>query len=113
MRRLAILTAIMIAASSFAFAHVSVRPRESKPGIEERYTVRVLTEGNVATTHVRLEIPAGLTVLEVISQDGATFETDKQGGRITAIMWKKDIPIPFIVCSTKKYLMQNELHNRM
>ena len=92
MKRLATITALMIVAPSLAFAHVSVRPRESKPGIEERYTVRVPTEGNVATTHVRLEIPADVAVLEVVPQDGATFETDKQGGRITAITWKKDIP---------------------
>ena len=64
MRRLATIGALMLAAPSFAFAHVSVRPRESKPGAEERYTVRVPTEGAVATTQV-LEVPAGVTVLSV------------------------------------------------
>jgi len=42
--------------------------------------------------HVRLEIPAGVAVLEVVPQDGATFETDKEGGRIITITWKKNIP---------------------
>jgi uncharacterized protein YcnI len=92
MRRFATIAAIVLAGPSVAFAHVSVRPRESKPGMEERYTVRVPTEGNVATTHVRLEIPAGVTVLEVIPQEGATFETDQQAERIIAITWKKEIP---------------------
>lgn len=92
MRRFAVIVAVWLAGPSLAFAHVSVRPRESKPGVDERYTVRVPTEGNVATTHVRLEIPAGVAVLEVIAQDGATFETDKQAERITAITWKKEIP---------------------
>jgi uncharacterized protein YcnI len=92
MRRFALLGAVLLAAPSLAFAHVSVRPRESKAGAEERYTVRVPTEGTVATTHVQLEIPAGLTVLEVLPHDGATFETAKQGDRITAITWKKEIP---------------------
>jgi len=92
MRRFATIAAIVLAWPSLAFAHVSVRPRESKPGVEERYTVRVPTEGNVATTHMRLEIPASVTVLEVVPQDGATFETDKQAGRISAITWKKEIP---------------------
>jgi uncharacterized protein YcnI len=58
----------------------------------ERYTVRVPTEGAVATTHVLLEIPAGLTVLDVLPHDGAMFETATQGDRITAITWKKNIP---------------------
>jgi uncharacterized protein YcnI len=76
---------------SLATAHVSVRPRESKPGAEERYTVRVPTEGAVATTHVQLEIPPDVTVLEVMPVDGGSFETAKQGSRITSITWKKEI----------------------
>jgi uncharacterized protein YcnI len=75
-----------------ALAHVGVRPRESKAGAEERYTVRVPTEGAVATTRVVLEISPGLTVVEVLPQEGATFETTKQGDRITAITWNKEIP---------------------
>ena len=92
MKRNLVLAALVLTVPSMAMAHVSVRPRESKSGAEERYTVRVPTEGAVATTHVQLEIPAGVTVLEVVPHDGATFETSKQGGRITAITWKKEIP---------------------
>lgn len=55
-----------------------VRPRESKAGAEERYSVRVPPEGAVATTQMVLEIPAGLKVLEVVPHDDATFETTKQ-----------------------------------
>jgi uncharacterized protein YcnI len=82
---------LVLTVPSFAMAHVSVRPRESKPGAEERYTVRVPTEGAVATTHVRLEVPADVTVLEVLPAEGATFETTKQGDRISEITWKKEI----------------------
>lgn len=92
MRRLVTIGALVLAAPAWAFAHVTVRPRDSKPETEERYTVRVPTEGAVATTGVRLEIPAGVTVLEVLPHEGATFETTKQDDRITAITWKKDIP---------------------
>ena len=84
--------ALVLLVPSFAIAHVSVRPRESKPGAEERYTVRVPTEGTVATTHVMLEIPSDLEVIEVLPADGATYETTKQGARISSITWKKDIP---------------------
>jgi len=91
MRRLATIGPLVLALPSLAVAHVTVRPRESKPGMEERYTVRVPTEGTVATTHVVLEIPAGMMVLEVLPPDGATFETSTQVDRITAITWKKEI----------------------
>jgi uncharacterized protein YcnI len=92
MRRLVSVGILFLIGPSLAFAHVSVRPRESKPGVEERYTVRVPTEGAVATTHVVLEIPTGVTVLEVLPHDGATLETAKQGDRITTITWRKEIP---------------------
>ena len=92
MKKNLLLTTLVLLVPSFAMAHVSVRPRESKPGAEERYTVRVPTEGAVATTHVVLEIPADVTVLEVLPAEGATFETAKQGDRITSITWRKAIP---------------------
>ena len=92
MKRHLLAAVILLTVPSLALAHVSVRPRESKAGAEERYTVRVPTEGAVATTHVVLEIPAGLTVLEVAPHDGAGIETTKQGDRITAITWTKEIP---------------------
>lgn len=91
MRRMTVLTLLVLGIPALAFAHVSVRPRESKGGAEETYTVRVPTEGAVATTHVQLEIPSDVQVLEVMPPDGATFETAKRGDRITAITWKKEI----------------------
>lgn len=83
---------LVVLVPSLALAHVSVRPRESRSGAEEQYTVRVPTEGAVATTHVVLEIPADLTVLEVLPTEVGTFETAKQGDRITSITWRKAIP---------------------
>lgn len=56
--------AIVLALPHAAMAHVTVRPRESHAGAEERYFVRVPTEGAVATTSVHLEVPEGVTVLE-------------------------------------------------
>ena len=92
MKKNLLFATLVVLVPSFAMAHVSVRPRESKPGAEEQYTVRVPTEGAVATTHVMLEIPADVTVLEVLPAEGATFETAKQGDRITSITWRKAIP---------------------
>ena len=82
---------VAVLVPSLASAHVSVRPRESKPGAEERYTVRVPTEGDVATTHVVLEIPSDVIVLEVVPAEGTTFDVTKQGSRISAITWRKEI----------------------
>ena len=92
MKKNLLLATLVVLAPSFAMAHVSVRPRESKPGAEEQYTMRVPTEGAVATTHVMLEMPVDVIVLEVLPAEGATFETAKQGDRITMITWRKAIP---------------------
>lgn len=81
----------MLVLPTIARAHVSVRPRESTSGAEERYAVRVPTEGAVTTTSVHIEIPDGVTVLEVEKTEGATFETLKKGDRIVGITWKKEI----------------------
>ena len=92
MKRALSCAAILLLVPSVVAAHVGVRPRESKPGGEERYTVRVPTEGTVNTTSVRLEVPEGVAVLEVTPDAGATFTTPKDGGRIVAIVWTRTIP---------------------
>lgn len=73
-------------------AHVTVVPRQSQAGAAERYTVRVPTEGQTATSSVELEIPAGVIVTEVVAGEGYTFEVRRTDDRIVAITWKKEIP---------------------
>ena len=73
-------------------AHVTVVPRESPAGAVERYTVRVPTEGQVTTTSVELEVPAGLTVTEVVPGPGYTYDVRRDGGRVVAITWNQEIP---------------------
>ena len=70
-----------------AFAHVSVRPRESKPDSTEKYTVRVPTEGKVATTSVVLDVPQGVTVDSVEPIEGVTSDLKREGGRVVSITW--------------------------
>lgn len=50
------------------------------------------TEGQVATTSVELEVPAGVVVTEVVSGAGYTFDVRREGDRIVAITWKREIP---------------------
>ena len=91
MRTVAI-AACMLLAASVVNAHVTVLPRESHAGMEQRYTVRVPTEGQIATTSVELEVPAGVVVTQVVAGEGYTFDTRKEGDRIVAITWTKEIP---------------------
>ena len=86
-----LLLTLVLALPSVVAAHIGILPRESKPAAEERYTVRVPTDGAVATSSVHVEMPDGVTVLEVERVDGATFETQKKGARIVGITWKKTI----------------------
>ena len=72
-------------------AHVVVTPRESPEGAEQTYTVRVPTEGTVATTALELDIPAGLHVMQVAAGEGFTFEIEKQNDRIVTITWTREI----------------------
>lgn len=91
MRRLCLITLAALLAPALAGAHVTVRPRESKPGVEERYTVRVPAEGKVATTSIQFEIPEGVTVNDLPAAAGATVDPKREGDRIVAITWKREI----------------------
>ena len=91
-RQLNALTALLVlVCSSVLLAHVTVQPRESKAGAVERYAIRVPTEGAVTTTSVDLEVPEGVVVVDIEAAENATFETRRQGERIVAITWKKEI----------------------
>lgn len=90
--RAVILALCFVVTEATLSAHVTVVPRESQAGALERYTVRVPTEGQVATTSVELEVPAGLTITEVVAGDGYTFDTRREGDRIVAVTWKREIP---------------------
>lgn len=91
MRRLIAFTTFVLAVPALAAAHVGVRPRESKLGAEEHYTVRVPTEGAVATTSVRFEIPASVTVLDVPKPSVGTVDVKREGDRIVEITWTREI----------------------
>ena len=92
MMRIAAIVAFAVLAAASLNAHVTVAPRESQAGAEQRYTIRVPTEGQVTTTSVELEVPPDMTIIEVVQGDGYTFETRREGSRIVAITWKREIP---------------------
>lgn len=90
--RAAIIVLVLVMTASIVDAHVTVVPKESQAGAVERYTIRVPTEGQVNTTSVELEVPAGVTITEVVAGSGYTFDTRREGTRIVAITWKQEIP---------------------
>ena len=70
-----------------AYAHVRILPAESQAGAKQVYTVRVPTEGKVATSAVVLAIPDGVSV---ISAHGAAI--NERAGKTTSITWTAEIP---------------------
>lgn len=86
---LAVSAALLLLAAP-AWAHVTVSPRESRPGASERYTVRVPTEGKVSTVEVELEIPEGMTITPH-AQMGWTHTLKRTGDRVTSIVWAMEI----------------------
>jgi hypothetical protein len=111
MKRMMVLVIGLVAIPSLAFAHVIVRPGQSKPGAEERYTVRVPTEGQVATTSLQFDVPAGVTITDVPAAEDVKQELKKSGDRIISIVWTKEIP-PKQLRSSRLLLAIQRLVNR-
>ncbi|MGY2893318.1 DUF1775 domain-containing protein [Deinococcus sp. UYEF24] len=95
---LALLTAALI---SLASAHAVVRTEaglaESKAGASETYRLQVPVEKDVATTQVRLVVPAGLKVTRFQVMPGflRTVKTDA-AGLVTEVTWRGRIaPMEF------------------
>jgi len=89
--RAALFALFVVGGASVAYAHVTVAPQQSQAGGSERYTVRVPTEGQVATTSVELEIPADVTVSAVMVGGSYTYDVRREANRIVAITWKLEI----------------------
>jgi uncharacterized protein YcnI len=73
-------------------AHLMVSPPQSKIGITQKYEMRAHNEGKVAATSIELEIPDGVTVVDVAKPPTGTFSTSKTGTRITLITWQVEVP---------------------
>ena len=82
---------VLLFAASLSNAHVTVWPRESRPGAHEKYVVRVPTEGKIATASVELAIPEGVTVVSLAAPSGFTYELKRTGDRVTSIVWSMRI----------------------
>jgi hypothetical protein len=87
----AAIAVVACAIPSVVQAHVSITPRESAQGATEKYTVRIPTEGKVATTAAELDVPEGVIVETLLAGAGWTNEVKRKDDRIVAITWHADV----------------------
>jgi uncharacterized protein YcnI len=89
--------ALALALPTLAAAHVSVTPRQSMQGATEKYTVRIPTEGKVATTGAEIEFPEGVIVETIQAPAGWTYEVQRKDDRIVSMKVLADVkPYEFI-----------------
>jgi len=82
---------LLLASAASLSAHVMVSPLQSKAGATQKYEVRVHNEAKVAATSVDLDIPDGVTVVDVAKPAAGNYTTKKAGERITSITWQIDV----------------------
>ena len=87
----AALAALLILLPAVAYAHVSITPRNSTTGATEKYTIRIPTEGKVATTGAEIEFPAGVIVETIQAPMGWTYEVKRQDDRIVSMTIQADV----------------------
>jgi uncharacterized protein YcnI len=90
--RLSLSLALVALCASAAHAHITIAPTQSIAGATEKYTLRVPTEGKVATVAAEVDIPEGVIVEVVAMPNGWKHELKRQGDRITGIVWTLNIP---------------------
>ena len=90
--RMSLVLLLALAAVSSLSAHIMVSPPQSKVGATQKYEMRVHNEGKIAATSIDLEIPDGVTVIEVAKPATGTYTTKRAGDRITEITWQVDVP---------------------
>ena len=88
--RLSVLMTMTVAAASLS-AHVIVSPTLSKSGAVQKYEVRVHNEAKVAATSIEVDIPDGVTIVDIAKSPNGTATTKKAGDRVTGITWKIDV----------------------
>src|SRR5919106_3786771 len=83
--------ALMLLVPAIVSAHVSITPRQSTHGATEKYTVRIPTEGKVATTAAVLEVPEGVIIETLQAPMGWKHDIQRKDDRIVMITWQADV----------------------
>lgn len=85
--------AILVGATT-AQAHVTVQPTAAPAGAYQvlRFGVGHGCGDTAATTALRVEIPAGVTVSRPQPKPGWALEIERSGATVTAIVWRGGLP---------------------
>jgi uncharacterized protein YcnI len=87
----AVVVAIVFSGPIAVNAHVSITPRASTHGATEKYTIRIPTEGKVATTGADIEFPAGVIVETIQAPGGWKYDVKRQDDRIVSMAIQADV----------------------
>ena len=86
-----LIVAVTMAFPAIAQAHVSITPRQSTTGATEKYTIRIPTEGKVATTGADIEFPEGVIVETIQAPSGWKYEVKRHDDRIVSMSIQADV----------------------
>jgi len=89
--RLCTVAALAMFIPAVAHAHVSITPRSSTAGATEKYTIRIPTEGKVATTGADIEFPEGVIVETIQAPAGWKYDLKRQDDRIVSMAIQADV----------------------
>lgn len=92
MRLKALAAAAILIVPSMTLAHVSITPRTSTHGATEKYTVRIPSEGRVATIAAEMDVPEGVIIEVLQSPAGWRHEVKRADDRIAAVTWHVNVP---------------------
>jgi uncharacterized protein YcnI len=87
-----LMVAAILIVPSMTLAHVSITPRASTHGATEKYTVRIPSEGKVATVAAEMEVPEGVIIEVLQSPAGWKHEVKRADDRIAAVTWHVNVP---------------------
>ncbi|MBP9782439.1 MAG: YcnI family protein [Candidatus Pacebacteria bacterium] len=85
-----LVSSIILGTTSYAFAHVTVKPTQTTPATYQVFSVAVPNEKNIPTIQVRLLIPENVeSVTPNIKAGWVTKTVTTNDGKVTEIIWSK------------------------
>ena len=93
MKKYAAVSLVLLMTIGTAYGHVTVQPKQSAPGTNVRYTMKVPTEKFTPTVRVEVEFPPALNVTGVEPKpDWKVEEKKDSSGRLTGMTLTGSIP---------------------
>lgn len=78
---------LVLASSSSAFAHVTVKPGEVSTATYQTFTVNVPNEKEIPTVSVKVLIPKGVSSVTPTKKVGWNVSAEKADGAVASIAW--------------------------